>query len=157
MGICFGIRQLRPPELHVRGMRMKLIAIPAFLAISQTAVAQPITIPLGAPASVEQSAGSLMLRIDGNEAGFDVKVTSKSPVHGCPRNLIHASPHGPDLSEVLPWHVSRQYFPNKRVIPVCSHALTAEVTLVSPELSPDGERFTSGKLVVTLKPSKPVP
>lgn len=141
---------------------MKNIALAAFLlaALTPPAFARPaqgpaISVPLASQATVEQPiGGSLVLRVRGDATGFEVEITSTKPVRDCYANLVHSAPHGPDASDVMPWHVTQHRFPDTRLIPVCGHSLAAEVSLVSPQISVDGERFTSGTLVVRIKPSK---
>lgn len=115
----------------------------------------PIVVPLTSGASVERTVhGSLRLLVSGDPGGFVVEVVSSKRLRGCYHNLVHEAPHGPDPSDVMPWHVKSRYFENTRVIPVCGRALEVKISLQSPALSPDGERFTAGSLVVTVLPAR---
>jgi hypothetical protein len=110
-----------------------------------------IALPLNAPADVAEIASdSLTLRVSGDPGAFDVEVTSRRPVRGCARNLVHWAPHGPDPSEILPWQVTSMHFPNRRSIPVCGHPLMVEISIdpVAVGGAGDGAKFTAGTLRV---------
>lgn len=137
---------------------MKHIAFLPFLACAPGAAGAPIvgagiTMPLASSASAERPIGAaLLLRVAGNATdGFEVEVTSRTALRGCQPNLVHWSPHGPDPSEVLAWQVTAARFPDTRRVPVCGHDLIVEIALVAPAISPDGARFTSGTLVVSVE------
>jgi hypothetical protein len=113
-----------------------------------------ITIPMTTAADVKKRiAGSLEMRVFGDEGGFQVEVTSQRHVRGCFHNLAHWAPHGPDLSDVMPWHTSAKWYPNIRVVSVCGHPLELVISIVSPQVAGEGnkEKFVAGTLAVTVR------
>lgn len=132
-----------------------------FVSTATLGQAAPVSEPqlrmsLDSSTNAERAFGaSLFLHVQGTaEDGFEVKVVAPRRIRGCYPNLVHWAPHGPDPSDVMPWHVAQRYYPNTRVIPVCGHKLAVEITLASPVVSPNATRFTSGMLVVTVKHAK---
>ena len=108
-----------------------------------------IAIPLAAPTDVTRAESpSLSLRVSGDPGAFDIEVTSRNPVRGCPHNLVHRAPHGPDPSEVLPWQVTSRRFADTRWIAVCGFPLVLEVSIADAQVGGAGgaARFTAGTL-----------
>ena len=123
---------------------------PAVLAGGDTS----ITVPMAAAVAVEKAAAdALTLAITGDGQYLDVAVRSKHQIRGCPPNLVHWAAHGPDPSEIMPWQITSRRFPDKRSIPVCGHALTLDIVLVSPVVTGtgDGARFTGGTLIASIR------
>jgi hypothetical protein len=124
--------------------------------ISQTSVASDrvrATLPLTSAGDVtERIDKSLTLHIQGDENGFWIEVNSDKRVPRCHPNLAHWAPHGPDPSDVLPWHVATAHYPNVRSIPICGYPLTLDVEMSSVRISGQNESatFAEGTLVVTV-------
>lgn len=111
----------------------------------------PVAVSLTSASSTERGIGRAMfLRVSGDARGFEVEVTSRKPVRHCFDNRVHRASHGPDPSEVLPWQVAVGRFSNTRWIPVCGVPRMVEISLVSPMLSADHERFVGGQLIVRM-------
>ena len=141
---------------------MKSLALLSFLfagcAVHAAEFGPRVQVPVASAADANRTFGrSMHLRVSGSaEEGFEVELVAPRRARDCYPNLVHWAPHGPDPSEVLPWHVAKRYFPNERTIPVCGQELAVEIRLVAPTVSLDGTRFTSGTLVVTAKHGKRV-
>ncbi|MBI1891169.1 MAG: hypothetical protein HYS18_11015 [Burkholderiales bacterium] len=132
---------------------MKNLLIVFIGLITSAAFAQNLntTIPLSQDANTTLVISpSLTLKIAGDPRAFDVIVNATEQDAGCNQNRIHAAPHGPDQSQVMPWHVKDRYFPNTRNIPVCGTPFSVEISLLNPEIAGNDTemKFTAGTLNV---------
>lgn len=132
---------------------LMLLLVSPFVAAAATL--PTITLPLTQTGNAQIKVGrALVLRVSGRPDDFQVAVTTTKKIRGCPDNLIYYAPHGPDPSDVMPWHVQTHYFPNVRTIPVCCFPLNVEVRLHHVRSAGKGPnaRFTAGTLTATVLP-----
>lgn len=102
--------------------------------------------------SVEQDIDErLVLVLQGGEFGWDVKAAERPMTLSSPNLLYHSSEwHGPYPTQVYPWNVARQFFPNERKLAIRGYPYEVTIRIVDVRIEGEGDqaKFKEGTILV---------